>query len=132
MFCPRCRAEYREGFSQCSDCHVALVAALPAEPPADPPPDPLSDPEPDPGRCSPDAELVSVFASANPIVLAMAKGALEDARIPFMIAGEGLGRTGSIDLLRGAVCEFVVARDREPDARSVLEPLTQPAAEEPD
>jgi hypothetical protein len=25
MFCPLCRAEYRDGFTQCSDCHVGLV-----------------------------------------------------------------------------------------------------------
>lgn len=31
MFCPECSAEYREGFSRCSDCDVPLVAALPPE-----------------------------------------------------------------------------------------------------
>jgi hypothetical protein len=29
MFCPVCKAEYREGFAQCHDCNVALVAELP-------------------------------------------------------------------------------------------------------
>jgi hypothetical protein len=29
MFCPVCKAEYREGFTTCSDCHVELVEALP-------------------------------------------------------------------------------------------------------
>jgi hypothetical protein len=29
MFCPVCKAEYREGFHECSDCHVALVDLLP-------------------------------------------------------------------------------------------------------
>lgn len=28
MFCPECEAEYREGFTECSDCGVALVATL--------------------------------------------------------------------------------------------------------
>ena len=28
MFCPLCKAEYRQGFTQCSDCHIALVATL--------------------------------------------------------------------------------------------------------
>src|ERR1700675_2412729 len=35
MFCPKCRCEYREGFSECADCHVELIpelAPLPAEP----------------------------------------------------------------------------------------------------
>jgi hypothetical protein len=25
MFCPLCKAEYRFGFRECSDCHIALV-----------------------------------------------------------------------------------------------------------
>jgi hypothetical protein len=29
MICPQCRAEYREGYSSCADCHVALVHDLP-------------------------------------------------------------------------------------------------------
>ena len=29
MFCPECRAEYRPGFSHCSDCDVPLVERLP-------------------------------------------------------------------------------------------------------
>ena len=30
MFCPRCGAEYRQGYMSCSDCHVFLVAARPS------------------------------------------------------------------------------------------------------
>ena|SRR5256885_9635922 len=26
MFCPLCKAEYRQGFAQCSDCRIPLVA----------------------------------------------------------------------------------------------------------
>ena len=29
MFCPECRAEYRPGFTRCSDCDVPLVERLP-------------------------------------------------------------------------------------------------------
>jgi len=29
MFCPQCRAEYREGFTECADCNVPLVESLP-------------------------------------------------------------------------------------------------------
>jgi hypothetical protein len=31
MFCPKCKAEYREGFTHCSDCDVDLVYSLPDE-----------------------------------------------------------------------------------------------------
>ena len=27
MYCPLCKAEYRDGFDKCSDCQVALVSA---------------------------------------------------------------------------------------------------------
>ena len=33
MFCPECKAEYRDGFTRCSDCDVDLVAGLPEAPP---------------------------------------------------------------------------------------------------
>jgi hypothetical protein len=31
MFCPRCKAEYRQGFYRCADCDVDLVHTLPPE-----------------------------------------------------------------------------------------------------
>lgn len=31
MFCPKCKAEYREGFYTCSDCNAELVHELPLE-----------------------------------------------------------------------------------------------------
>jgi hypothetical protein len=39
MFCPSCKAEYREGFTRCSSCDVELVDALPQveTPPSTPP-----------------------------------------------------------------------------------------------
>jgi len=119
MYCPECRAEYREGFTECSDCRVPLVAALPAEPEAEPPADALPDPDPGPGPPDPDAEMVEVFASADPLVLALAKGAIEDARIPFFFASHpGSGRWRQI----------VVACEREAEARALLEPLENPEA----
>lgn len=33
MFCPKCKAEYRQGFHRCSDCDVELVSELPADEP---------------------------------------------------------------------------------------------------
>lgn len=32
MFCPKCRAEYREDFYKCADCNIDLVRELPPEP----------------------------------------------------------------------------------------------------
>ena len=36
MFCPKCKAEYREGFTVCADCGVPLVEHLNAAPEFDP------------------------------------------------------------------------------------------------
>jgi len=45
LICPQCHAEYREGFTSCSDCHVLLVRKLPLEPEVVPEPgDPNADP----------------------------------------------------------------------------------------
>jgi hypothetical protein len=47
MFCPNCKAEYREGFRRCADCDVDLVHELPATSLATIPVDP-GDPDEDP------------------------------------------------------------------------------------
>jgi len=31
MFCPKCRSEYRAGFTHCSDCNVPLADHLPKQ-----------------------------------------------------------------------------------------------------
>jgi hypothetical protein len=33
MFCPGCKAEYRQGFTRCADCEAELVDQLPDETP---------------------------------------------------------------------------------------------------
>ncbi len=40
MYCPKCRDEYREGFTECADCKVPLVSELPPEPKPEPKPEP--------------------------------------------------------------------------------------------
>jgi hypothetical protein len=32
MFCPKCKAEFREGFAECSDCNITLINELPDKP----------------------------------------------------------------------------------------------------
>jgi hypothetical protein len=39
MFCPKCKAEYREGFTKCADCNIDLVPVLPSEPEFPPEPE---------------------------------------------------------------------------------------------
>ena len=64
--------------------------------------------------------LVTVFQTANPVALALAKGALESKGIPFVIQGEGLqdliglGRfPGGFNVATGPVKIHVDIRDAE-------------------
>jgi len=76
--------------------------------------------------------LVTVFQTANPVALALAKGALEAEGIPFVIQGEGLqdliglGRfPGGFNVAAGPVTIHVDIRDAD-SAREVLADIENP------
>ena len=97
MFCPECRAEYREGFTECSDCGIPLVRELPPEPKRE------------------YVEFVTVL-SGNPAVIAMAKSILESAEIQYLTQNEGVPYPS----LPG---EIQVAKYDEQEARKLLKDL---------
>jgi hypothetical protein len=110
MFCPECRSEYREGFTTCADCEVALVPELAPED---------HDGEP----------LVTVLEDGDPGRLALAHSLLDDAGIPHTGAGEGLqdlfglGRLGAgFNVLTGPA-RIQVPASRAEEARELLEEL---------
>ena len=72
MFCPECSAEYREGFARCSDCDVALVAALPPE-------------EMDAIRSS---EEATVFVTRDMVEAETVKELLESNGVEVCVSGE--------------------------------------------
>ena len=65
VICPNCEAEYREGFTRCSNCDVDLVDALPSI------------------EIRGDLELVKIFESGNPALLSLARSLLDDAQIDY-------------------------------------------------
>jgi hypothetical protein len=106
MYCPECGVEYRAGFTECADCHVPLVEKLP---------DPAEVP-------SPDLELVKVLEGNNAIVEAVAKMSLEQAGIPFYVAGEEIAASmTAVDPHIHRWWAIQVARDHEADARALLD-----------
>jgi hypothetical protein len=112
MFCPECGEEYRPGFDLCADRDVPLVDELP-----------------EPREEAHDVELVTVLATSDAALIAVAKSLLDAAEIPFAVRGEGVqdlfgaGRfPGNINVPVGPVEFQVGAQDKE-DALVILENL---------
>ena len=114
MYCPECRVEYREGFTECSDCRVPLLAGTPLPQPEAP--------------FAPDLELVVVLETNDAFMLALAKGALEEAGIPFFALNQITTLVNDLDPMLRKWVRVQVACDREAEAREVLSPLLEPIA----
>jgi hypothetical protein len=113
VYCPQCGVAYRDGFTECSDCHVALLTGSP-------PPEP-------PSRFDPTLDLVVVLGTNDQIQLAMAKGLLEEAGIPFFVLGQITTLIQDVDALLHKWIQVQVPRDREAEARALLQTILQPA-----
>ena len=108
MFCPRCGAEYREGFDRCADCGVALSATPP--------------PAPDHGGPG----LAVLLETADVGFLPVLKSLLEGAGIPCVVQGEEalgllpIGAPGSGPMQRAFAAIVHVPADRLEEARALL------------
>ena len=72
MICPKCKAEYRDGFYKCADCGIDLVAELPLE-------------------AAPEAifkDPVEVFSTYQQSEIAFVKSILESEGIPYFFQGD--------------------------------------------
>ena len=118
VYCPQCGVEYLEGFTECSDCHVQLLAGNP--PPARP------------SSFDPAIDLVVVLESNDSVQLAMAKGLLDDAGIPFFVLGQITTLVQDVDGFLRKWRKIQVPRDREAEALELLEPLLRPETIPPD
>lgn len=114
MYCPECRAEFREEIAVCPDCEVSLVIELPAE-----------------SEFS-EEELVEVLETANVAVLPVVKSLLRAAEIPFLVQGDeamGVLPVGNMGLGalttkgHGLAARILVPRDREEEAKALLTEL---------
>jgi len=114
MFCPQCESEYREGFTTCADCNVALVDALS-----------------DRNEEADDEPTVTVLETGDPGELALAHSLLEAEGITAVFAGEGIqslfgmGSMGAgFNIAVGPASVRVLAHDAE-RAREILAELKQ-------
>jgi len=73
MFCPICKAEYRPGFTHCSDCNAELVSELL------------------PDRPKETHDMVNLYSPNNEIELAMIKSLLNAEGFNYFVKNENFG-----------------------------------------
>ena len=106
MYCPDCGAEYREAFTECSDCRIPLLPGSPPE------------------KQIREVDLVDVFRAETLILLSMAESSLKDAGISYSLKGNRLYAAGFP--VNRPVWIQVASQDEE-TAREVLANLEEPA-----
>lgn len=131
MFCPRCGAEYRAGFTRCSDCDLELVDERPGEHP-DKHPDEPSDERPAqrPSGQEKPAELVVVGTCHSEFEARVAESALADAGIEAAVMSDDAGGFYPVLSFTQGVQLLVRAEDVK-EARNILS-SEAPDAEPPD
>jgi len=65
----------------------------------------------------------AVFQSNDRFTIALAKGSLEDAGIPFWMHDDESASGLVLGAIAFPICRFLVDRDREAEARALLKPL---------
>ena len=117
MYCPQCLTEYRVGFIECSDCRVPLALGNPPK---------LS--------AVHELEWVTVLETHDTFALSLAKAALEEAGIEYVVDSRELrnvrmpqdGTSLGLTPMCGCDSQIRVARECEEEARELLEPLRNP------
>jgi hypothetical protein len=108
MFCPQCRAEYREGFFRCSDCDIPLVDQLPAD-----------RPDRQPRSETDHAELVLLRTFPSAIEADLAKTALDSIGIDSVVRSDNKGgQTPGLAFSQGV--ELLVRADDVAAANDML------------
>ena len=91
MFCPKCESEYRDGFTECADCRIALVPEVPIE-------------EPDQQEY---VDFKELLTTNNQGEIALFKSILEAEEIPFLVQGDHFSRVQA----HGIAVRFLVPGD---------------------
>ncbi|MDP2854166.1 MAG: DUF2007 domain-containing protein [Smithellaceae bacterium] len=103
MFCPKCGAEYWEGFYKCADCGTDLVAGQPPE-------------AEDEVRY---VEMVEVFSTYNQGDIAFIKSVLDGEDIHYYFQGEST----LMMVAAGSYARLLVQDDQAGRVRDILEEM---------
>jgi Putative prokaryotic signal transducing protein len=103
MFCPRCKAEYRVGFTRCNECDLPLIYRLTLE---------------HQDICEMEPELVVVRTFNNKLDADVARMTLEAAGIESMLRSEGVSVIQSFPMAKEI--ELLVTSEDAHDADQIL------------
>src|SRR5918996_1902491 len=106
MICPECRAEYRPGFTRCSDCGVELVESLPEDESATR--EPIGH------------DLVQVYRAWGAPQAELVRSILEANGIRPALFGEGANRVYNMTVGPLAEVRIMVERDDAAAAGDIL------------
>jgi hypothetical protein len=107
MFCPKCGAEYRQGFWTCNDCNVALVHELPLKR------------RPENRGAADGAEHVEyeeILETYSPTDIAFIKSILDAEDITYFFKGEIIG---SIQPMADRA-KLMVSKDQAKEVKNLL------------
>ena len=99
MYCPKCRAEYREGFLECTDCDIDLVEKLERIP-----------------RMPRFVKMATIFREGN---IAVIKASFDKTEIEYYFDGEHSHRLAPVPL----AARLMVREDFRREAESILRDL---------
>ena len=103
MYCPKCGAEYRDGFTECADCEVPLAERL------------SSSLEGKPQF----VDLESVLTTTNHGEMALVESLLDAEDIPYLAQGEAFTLRAPVPV------RFLVRKEDAARAREVLAELLE-------
>jgi HJR/Mrr/RecB family endonuclease len=107
MFCPQCKAEFKEGVTRCPECDVTLVDQLDAEAEYE------------------FGDFVTIYQTANPGMLSIAKSILDNADIYFATKGEAFE-----EVFKSGTVELQVLREEASAAAELLNDLQEMTSDE--
>ena len=108
VICPNCRAEYRPGFTNCSDCGVELVDSLPTE-------------EHPVAHKPIGAEFVEVYRTYGGPQAELLRSLLEANGIECALSGEGKNRVYNLTVGQMAEVRILVDPNDVAAAESILQ-----------
>jgi len=100
MFCPKCKSEYRDGFTECSDCCVALIYELPTE-----------------SKLNEYVDLTELLTTTDQGEIALFKSMLESEEIPFFVQNDHFSTTQA----HGMTVSFLVPKEYLEQAKELFD-----------